>query len=209
MAALAAPLLPTGLALAQSGTTGDSGQADAYDPSVVHDHDRVLGSADAPVTIFEYASLTCSHCATFATQTLPEVEREWIETGKARLVYRHYPLDRLALIAAVSADCMKSDKAFFAYIDMLFAEQMTWARSDDPLSALAQRAALAGLSREQFDACVADEAQIDALLSRVIAARDTLAIESTPSFIINERKVSGALPYDEFAEILEEAHRGA
>lgn len=207
MAALAAPLLPTRLALAQSGSGGDSA---AFDPKVVHEGDHVLGSPDAPVTIYDYSSLTCSHCATFHNQTLPQVKKEWIETGKARLVYRHYPLDRLALIAAVSAECLNGDKAFFAYIDMLFAEQAQWARADDPVAALAQRAALAGLGREQFDACVQDQANVDAVLNRVIAARDTWGIDATPSFIFNnDRKVGGALPYDEFAEVLEEVHGGA
>lgn len=207
MGALAAPFLPSGLALAQDATEGDSGGA--FDPKVVQSNDHILGSADAPVTIFEYASLTCSHCADFAKNTLPRVEQEWIESGKARLVYRHFPLDKLALIAAVSADCLGSDKAFFAYIDMLFAEQGTWAHADDPVAALAQRAALAGLGREQFDACIEDQAKIDALLERVIASRDAFAIEATPTFIVNDRKVEGAKSYDEFAAVLEEAYGGA
>lgn len=212
MAALAAPLLPSGLALAQSGSDGDSGQdgAPAFDPKVVHEGEHVLGKADAPLTIYEYASLTCSHCAHFATETLPKLQEEWIDTGKARLVYRHYPLDRLALVAAVTANCLKSDKAFFAYLHMLFEEQSTWARAEDPLAALRQRAALAGLGGEQFDACVEDKAAVDELLRRVIAGRDTFQVNSTPTFIINnERKVEGALPYDEFAAILEEEHGGA
>jgi len=200
MAALAAPLLPSSLALAQDGAAGDS---PAFDPKVVGEGERVLGEADAPITIIEYASLTCGHCARFHTETLPEVKKQWIETGKARLVYRHFPLDRLALIAAVAADCLKSDKAFFAYIGTLFQEQGTWARAEDPVSALAQRAALAGLDRAQFDACVNDQAATDALLNRVIASRDTYGIEATPTLIVNERKVEGALPYDEFAEVLE------
>lgn len=202
MAALAAPLLPSSLALAQDGAAGDS---PAFDPKVVGEGERVLGEADAPITIIEYASLTCGHCARFHTETLPEVKKQWIETGKARLVYRHFPLDRLALIAAVAADCLKSDKAFFAYIGTLFQEQGTWARAEDPVSALAQRAALAGLDRAQFDACVNDQAATDALLNRVIASRDTYGIEATPTLIVNERKVEGALPYDEFAEVLEKA----
>ena len=206
MAAMTAPLLPAGLALAQNDS---GGAADSYDPTKIYDDDRILGSADAPVTIVEYASLTCSHCASFHQQTLPEVKSEWIDTGKARLIYRHYPLDRLALMGAVVADCLPSDKAFFAYIGTLFAEQAAWTRADDPVGALAQRAALAGLSRERFDACVNDQEAVDALLAKVIAARDTLGISATPTLIVNERKVEGAMPYDEFVEVLEEAHGDA
>lgn len=211
IAALAAPLLPAGLApLRRALAQDDSGDAaPAFDPKVVGEGERVLGSADAPVTIIEYASLTCGHCASFHTGTLPQVRSEWIEPGKARLVFRHFPLDRLALIGAVAADCLQSDKAFFAYIGTLFAEQGKWARADDPVGALAQRAALAGLNRAQFDACIEDQAATDALLSRVIASRDAFGIEATPTLIVNERKIEGAMPYDEFAEVLEQAHGGA
>lgn len=211
MAALAAPLLPSGLvpsrlALAQGDSTADSA---AFDPKTVGEGERVLGSADARVTILEYASLTCGHCATFHSGTLPQVKSEWIDTGKARLVYRHFPLDRLALVGAVAANCLQSDKAFFAYIGTLFEEQGSWTRAEDPVAALAQRAALAGLDRATFDACIQDQAATDALLTRVIASRDAFGIEATPTLIVNERKVEGAMPYDEFADVLEQAYGGA
>ncbi|SMF62486.1 Protein-disulfide isomerase [Tistlia consotensis] len=210
LAALAAPLLPAGLAMAQDASKSESGTAaPAFDPKVVHPDDHVMGKADAPVTIFEYASLTCPHCAHFSKEVLPKVEKDWIDTGKARLVFRHFPLDKLALLAAVTADCLGSDKAFFAYIEMLFADQETWARASDPLAALGQRAALAGLGHDRFEACIKDQKAIDALLQRVIAGRDTFKIEATPTFIINERKVEGALPYDEFSAELKKAYGGA
>ncbi len=84
--------------------------------------DRILGAADAPATIIEYSSLTCPHCASFHRSTLPQVKADWIETGKARLVYRHYPLDRLALYAAAVANCVQGD-GFFGVLDTLFLSQ--------------------------------------------------------------------------------------
>ncbi|MEJ2016678.1 MAG: thioredoxin domain-containing protein [Limibacillus sp.] len=94
-------------------------QAQTANAALVSDTDRVLGDPEAPVTILEYSSLTCPHCASFHTQTLPQVKEEWIDTGKAKLVYRHFPLDRLALYAAMTASCLPTDRAYFAFLDVL------------------------------------------------------------------------------------------
>ncbi len=168
------------------------------------DDDRILGEADAPVTIIEFSSLTCPHCATFHKDTLPRVKEDWIAKGQARLVYRHFPLDGLALRAAAVANCIEGDR-HFAFLDALFRGQLAWSRADDPISALAQLAALAGLDRGRFDACIADQGEMDRILARTQHARDTYDIESTPTFVVNGRKVQGALGYDEFNEALEAA----
>jgi protein-disulfide isomerase len=168
------------------------------------DDDRVLGSAEAPVTILEYSSLTCPHCANFHKNTLPQVKSEWIDAGRARLVYRHYPLDQLALRAAAAANCIEGD-AFFGFLDVLFKNQEKWAHSGDPLKALQQLAALAGLSPDGFEACTNDEAQITRILEKQTDGRDRYSIASTPSFVVNGTLVQGALPYDEFNAALEQA----
>lgn len=168
------------------------------------DDDRILGSAEAPVTILEYSSLTCPHCANFHRNTLPQVKSEWIDAGRARLVYRHYPLDQLALRAAAAANCIEGD-AFFGFLDVLFQNQEKWAHSNDPLKALQQLAALAGLNPDGFEACINDDAQITRILEKQTDGRDRYSIASTPSFVVNGTLVQGALPYDEFNAALEQA----
>ena len=168
------------------------------------DDDRILGKADAPVTIIEYSSLTCPHCAAFHKDTLPQVKANWIETGRARLVYRHYPLDQLALRAAAIANCIEGD-GFFGFLDVMFANQAKWAGSQTPFQVLQQYAALAGLSAEAFQACASDEAVITRILEKQTNGRDTYNIASTPSFVINGSPVVGGRSYDEFNGILEQA----
>ncbi len=168
------------------------------------DDDRILGEADAPVTIIEYSSLTCPHCANFHENTLPRVKEDWIAKGRARLVYRHYPLDGLALRAAAVANCIEGDR-HFSFLDTLFRGQQVWARANDPVGALAQIAALAGLDRERFDACFADQREMDRILARAQDGQASYEVQSTPTFIINGRKVVGAVGYEEFNKALEEA----
>ncbi len=170
----------------------------------IFDDDRILGSAEAPVTILEYSSLTCPHCAHFHKTTLPQVKSEWIDAGRARLVYRHYPLDQLALRAAAAANCIEGD-AFFGFLDVLFQNQEKWAHSNDPIKALQQFAALAGLSPQDFEACINDDAAITRILEKQTDGRDRYSIASTPSFVVNGTTVVGALPYDEFNAALEQA----
>lgn len=170
----------------------------------IFEDDHILGDPAAPVTIIEYASLTCSHCGHFHKATLPEVKKDWIEGGRARLVYRHYPLDQLALRAAAVANCIKGD-AFFGFINVLFQNQDKWAYSDDPLTALQQYAALAGIGPEAFEACMTDEAVINRILEKQTDGRDRYSVGSTPSFVVNGKLVVGAMEYPEFKDVLEQA----
>ena len=166
--------------------------------------DRILGQAEAPVTIIEFSSLTCPHCARFHKDTLPQVKTDWIETGRARLIYRHYPLDQLALRAAAVANCIQGD-GFFSFLDVLFANQQKWAGSPDPAKALQQYAALAGLSPDAFQACFNDEAVMTRILEKQTDGRDAYNVASTPSFVVNGTPVVGAVGYDQFNSVLETA----
>lgn len=168
--------------------------------------DRVMGDADAPVTIIEYASLTCPHCATFHRETLPQVKSEWIETGKARLIYRDYPTSPTAvsLAASMIARCAPQER-YFAFLGALFETQKNWAVSPDPIDALAKVAQLGGMPREDVDKCLDDEALLDGLRERALDARMEFGIESTPSFVINGKVVRGNMSYDDFADLLEQA----
>jgi protein-disulfide isomerase len=124
---------------------------------------RVLGSPDAPVEVIEYASLTCHHCATFHTEVLPQVKKELIDTGKVRLIYRDFPLDRIALEAATLARCVAPER-YFPILTVLFSRQEDWSHAKDPAEALARIGTLAGLSRPAYDACRADKALQDSIV---------------------------------------------
>jgi len=170
----------------------------------VSETDRILGSPEAPITIIEYASMTCPHCASFHADTLPTIKKNWIETGRARLVYRDFPLDGLALRAAALASCVEGDR-YFSFVDTLFRGQQTWARAQDPLGALAKIARLAGMNQETFDSCVGDNATLDRLLQQRVEATEAFDIQSTPSFIVNGKKIEGARTTQQFEQVLEAA----
>lgn len=165
--------------------------------------DRILGPADAPITIIEYSSLTCPHCAAFHADALPKIKETWIAEGKARLVFRHFPLDAMALRAAAVADCIEGAR-FFGFLDLLFESQKRWARSNPPLKVLGQMARLAGMSQEKFDACANDEAQMDRILERRQDGTRTYDVKSTPTLIVNGRKVEGARDFDYLEKIFKE-----
>jgi len=191
--------------------TGGSAAGDAPATQVaangempLFDDDRILGDAAAPVTILEYSSLTCPHCAAFHKDTLPQVKQNWIETGRARLVYRHYPLDQLALRAAALANCVEGT-AFFGFLDVLFANQAKWRDADDPMQGLLQYAALAGLDAETARACASDDAVMTRILEKQTDGRDTYDVASTPTFVINGSAFPGARGYDDFNGLLENA----
>jgi protein-disulfide isomerase len=182
-----------------------AGLAQAADqvPTLAPD-DSILGKAEAPITIFEYASLTCPHCAEFDQETFPKVKSEWIDPGKARLVFRDYPLDQMALKAAMLARCAPPDK-FFSFIDVLFRSQMSWAAAGSAeavLQALSRIARLGGISEDKFNACINDKALNDRILNERLVAQQQYGVESTPTFFVNGKKVVGALPYDDFAKQL-------
>ncbi|MDE2229011.1 MAG: DsbA family protein [Alphaproteobacteria bacterium] len=177
--------------------------ARAADAPTLQADDHILGKKDAPITIFEYASLTCPHCAAFTHDTLPKVKANWIDTGKAKLVYRDFPLDQSAVVAATIARCFPPDR-YFPFIETLFDNQREWAHSDaaSTKAALSRIARLGGMSQEQFDACASNQKISDAVLNSRLVAQNRYGVDSTPTFFINGTKVDGDLPYDEFVKYL-------
>lgn len=176
--------------------------AEAGQPALQPD-DRILGQADAPVTIIEYASLTCPHCAAFATQTLPQVKSTYIDQGLVKLVFRDYPLDGVALKASLLARCVP-DERYFAMLDVLFHSQGDWARAADPVQALSQIGRTAGLDQAALDACLNDEAETDKIVAGIQAAQEEFKISSTPTLIINGTTHAGALTFEQMEEILKD-----
>lgn len=166
--------------------SGNSAAALAVSPE-----DHVLGKADAPVTIIEYASLTCPHCRHFDQEVLPKLKEKWIDTGKVKLVFRDYPLDEPALRAAMVARCAPPDR-YFAFVDAIFAGQEQWAVASDYKAALGRIALLGGVSNEKFSACINDKTLESAVLGSRLNATQQLSVNSTPTFFINGAKFDGA-----------------
>ncbi len=164
--------------------------------------DEVMGKQDAPITIVEYSSLTCPHCAQFHEMTLPRLKAEWIDTGKAKLILRDFPLDPLAQAAAMISHC--SGDRYFTFIESFFHYQPQWTRSPSPIDALATMARMGGMNESQVESCLNDRSLLDAINARKVDSVQTYGINLTPSFLINGKLVAGDLPYDQFAKILAE-----
>jgi len=157
--------------------------------------DHVLGDANAPVTLIEYASLTCPHCAHFSVTVLPELKKKWIDTGKVKLIYRDFPLDQTALKAAQLAECSGKDK-YFGVIDMIFETQPKWATATDPIADLSKSLRIAGMGDAEVKACLAN----DAVANGVVAdyrSGETMGVNSTPTLFINGQEFKGARSVEE------------
>jgi len=186
----AAGFLGAGGAQAQASLTNASPLGDVW-----------LGSPDAKVTIIEYASLTCSHCASFHKETWPALKAKYIDTGKVRFTLREFPLDPLATAGFMLARCAGNDK-YTAVTDLLFAQQRNWAFTEKPVDALSALVKQAGFTQESFEACLKRQDIYDAV-TQVKDGGAKAGVDSTPSFFINGQKRSGALSIGEFDKILE------
>jgi protein-disulfide isomerase len=163
--------------------------------------DKVLGKADAPVTIVEYASMTCPHCAYFHATTLPELKTRYIDTGKARLIFREFPFDVRAEAGFMLARC--SNDNYFAMVDVLFKQQEAWAGVENAKEALLQISKLAGFSQESFEACLTDQKLLEDV--RAVRARGEadFKVDSTPTFFINGNTYKGAMSIEEMSAIID------
>jgi protein-disulfide isomerase len=163
--------------------------------------DMVLGKADAPVTVIEYASMTCPHCATFHTEVLPKLKAAYIDTGKVKLIFREFPLDQLALRGAMLARCAGPER-YFGYVDVLFRQQRVWSRSDDPLAALQRVARFGGMTDEEFRGCMSNEALAQSIVAVRMEGEQKHKIESTPTLIVGDKKSNGAPTFEELEAMI-------
>jgi len=173
--------------------------------------DMVHGSKDAKVTMIEYASMTCPHCAAFQAQVVPLLTKDYIDTGKVKLIFREYPLDGAARMASAVARCFSGDQ-YFSFIDLLFANQMNWIKDfdnnqqitkEDIVEGLTQMARQAGMPREKVMTCGDDPANLKLVDDNWQEGQTRYNVNSTPTFIINGTSHPGEIPYDQLKAILD------
>ena len=163
--------------------------------------DRFLGSATATVEILEFSSLTCPSCARYHQEIIPKIKQDFIETGKARIVFRDFPFDQLGVMAAMVTRCADPER-YFPFITILLTQQTRWTRADEPITALKQIARFAGVTPEKFDQCVNNEALLNAILERRMEAVQNHAVQATPTIKINGVKVEDPFDYKKLAKLI-------
>lgn len=163
------------------------------------EHDIGIGDPNAPIKLIEYASAGCGHCAAFTIETLPQIEKEWIDKGQVYYVLRDFPLDNVAAVASMIARCLPKER-FYPFMDVLFRNQAVWhsQQTADPKEALIELARRAGLSREQVESCLKDQAALGRIQKSRDDAANILKVKSTPTMFINGEVIEGAAAYSEF-----------
>jgi protein-disulfide isomerase len=163
--------------------------------------DMAIGPANASVTITEYASMTCPHCANFNEAVFPKLKSEYIDSGKVRYVFREFPLDIKAAAGSMLARCIAKDDApkYFAVIDLLFRQQNEWVvkNTTETLTRIGKQA---GLSQQQVEDCLKDQALLDKIAADQKYANEVLKVNSTPTFFINGEMLKGETSFDEFSK---------
>jgi len=162
--------------------------------------EKVFGAAEAPVTVIEYASLTCHHCMNFHMKTWPDFKTKYVDTGKVRFIIREFPLDPLAMAGFMLARCAGEDK-WYPVVDMFYRTQEGWAHSDKPLDGLTQAMRQAGMGKDGVEACLKRE-DIYQGIKQVSERAKGFGVESTPTFFVNGKKEVGALSLEQFDAIL-------
>jgi len=161
--------------------------------------DMALGPANAAVTITEYASMTCPHCAAFTEKVFPKIKSEYIDSGKIRFVFREFPLDIKAAASSMLARCVAKDDAgkYFAVVDMLFRQQESWVLKNTT-ETLIRIGKQAGLSQQQVEDCLKDQALLDKIAADQKYANEVLKVNSTPTFFLNGEMMKGEQSFEEF-----------
>jgi protein-disulfide isomerase len=187
------------LQLIESAFAQNASPADVAKP--VSLPDMALGPKDAAVTVTEYASMTCPHCAAFTEQVFPKIKEAFIDTGKIRFVFREFPLDIKAAAGSMLARCIAKDDSgkYFAVIDMLFKQQNDWVMKETAAT-LTRIGKQAGLSQQAVEDCLKDQALLDKIAADQKFANEVLKVNSTPTFFINGEKLTGETSFEEFSK---------
>ena len=192
---------PAASALEAPPSQGSVDMAELLEPGPLPE--IVLGEPDAPVTIVEYASTTCPHCANFHNNTLPALKKEYIDTGKVRLVLREFPFDPRSEAGFMLARC--SEDKYVAMLDVLYKQQSSWAGVENARDALLQIARLAGFSQESFEACLTNQELLDDIRAVRQRGAEDFGVEATPTFFVNGQKYPGNMSIEEMSAIIDSA----
>jgi protein-disulfide isomerase len=158
-----------------------------------------LGQKDAPITVIEYASMTCGHCANFANNIFPEFKAKFIDTGKVHFIFREYPLDPLAAGAFMLARCTEDN--YFGFVEMLFKQQQVWTETNDPVDALFNLSKQAGFTEQSFDKCLSNQQLLDGINAVKDRAEKLFNVDSTPTFFVNGQIARGVQTIDDFEKL--------
>jgi protein-disulfide isomerase len=197
-------LLTLGFAL----TLALTGQARAETPAADDGTgDMFIGKADAPITMIAFESLLCPHCAAFHATTLPKLKEEYVDKGYVKIIFREYPgtaREPWARVPAMMARCLGTDR-YFSMIDLMFKDQEKWTKAETGQQLLDNVAAygrLAGMSKDQFDACLKNEKMLRAMADRWREGIDKYGLEGTPHFVIGDARIQGNRPIEDFEKVL-------
>ena len=170
----------------------------------ISEDEFVIGNKNAPITIIEYASMSCSHCASFHNNTLPDIKKEYIDTGKVRMVFRDYPFNYPALLGSMMMRCIESDVRY-DYMNALYQLQNTWVNKDPKISKkeLYKIMQSGGMTKDEFNECYSNLDNENLILEGVMAAQKDFNIKSTPSFIVNGNLIEGNKNIKEFRQIID------
>jgi len=178
----------------------------ANEPSIldIQENDFVIGNKNAPVTIIEYASMSCSHCASFHTNTLGDLKAEYIDTGKVRLVFRDFPFNYPALLGSMVIRCIPDDVRY-DYMNALYMLQKNWVVRENSITKkeLYKIMQSGGMTKQEFETCISNIEIENEILEGVMAAQKEFNIRSTPSFLINGNLVEGNKNIKEFRQIID------
>ena len=163
--------------------------------------EAVLGNPEAPVTIIEFASLSCPHCAAFHKERFPWLKKNFIDTGKVKFIFRDFPLNRAALLGSMIAHCADPHQ-YFAYLSLLFERQEKWAFTEPTEEGLASLVQLAGMGKARCERCLQDEALADEIIQSRLDSQNEYDIESTPSFAIGNKFITGVPSEEKLAELI-------
>jgi protein-disulfide isomerase len=191
--------------LSRCGWLIPTASAQASNNEAERQSERSVGSPEAKVTVLEFFSLTCTHCAAFSRETMPAVDKNLVQPGKVRFVYRDFPLDQVALTAAMVARYLPPPQ-YYPFITALFANQDRWAfaRGVNSADEIWKMAALAGMSRATFEQAINDTSLRTWILQQQQSDQDRWKIDATPSFVINGQKYSGDMSFDAFSKLIPE-----
>ena len=198
--ALVAALSGGGLELLAKGAFAQSAaEAELMQPGPLGD--EVMGDDKAPVTIIEYASMTCPHCANFAINTFPQLKEKYIDTGKVRYILREFPFDPVAAGAFMLARCAGDKDKYYAVVDLLFRTQRTWA-VEKPLGPLLATVKQVGFTEDSFKQCLSNQKVLDGIEWVRNRATEKFKVDSTPTFFINGQIQKGAASFEEMEKLI-------